>query len=514
LQAKTRQSLVFAAGTLISRISGFARDALFAMTYGSQPFFDAFLVAFQIPNFMRRLFAEGAFSQAFVPLLTTVQTEESAQASEQAIQQAFSWLLLCTTTVVLFMLLLAPWMITLVAPGFNHDPQRLTWAIQLLHWTLPYLTLICLAAFANSILHTRQHFLLSGLLPVLLNLFLISATLFDYYHQQYSVKLAMAVSASGLCQIIILTFRLRQLNIKLGWNLQYSSFIKKLFTMMSAGLFGASLVQCSLLIDTFLASFLPQGSISWIYYAQRLIYLPLGLFAVAISTVILPQLSRSRSNPIIFKQNLDWGLKHIVYLALPSCVGLWLLAPEILATLFAHGSFTTRDLSQTCIALQMLSIGLPAFMLLKIITSAFYALHDFKTPVRATALALICNLFFNAVFFTTLQHAGLMLATSLSAWFNLGFLLRKLHQKHNVQIPWTNQVPWGSCSGSIAMALLLKQITPAIAIWMTWPIGQRFSHLFILIAAATTLYFILSLSIDKLLEKRSYSKNTHTNYDP
>ncbi|MCH9770274.1 MAG: murein biosynthesis integral membrane protein MurJ [Gammaproteobacteria bacterium] len=493
-----RSTSVVASMTMLSRVLGFIRDMVIAMIFGAGPAFDAFVIAFKIPNFMRRLFGEGAFSQAFVPVLAEYRENRSEREVSEFIGRVAGSLGLVLMLLVIIAEIAAPLIITVFAPGFVHDPTRFTYATTMLHLTFPYLLLIALTAFAGATLNTFNRFAIPAFTPVLLNVALIVAAWFLAPHTTVPIyALAWGVLAGGCIQLALQLPFLRQLKIlsrpKVGFR---DPGVRRIMKLMVPALYGVSVVQISLLVDNFFASFLPAGSISWLYYSDRLTYLPLGVIGVALATVVLPQLSRQHSSAsnAAYSKTLDWSLRLAILIGVPCAVGLFMLAGPLITTLFNHGAFDTKDVLMTRRSLWAFSLGLPGFMLIKVLASAFYSRQNIKTPVKIATIAMIANLILNVILIHPLAHAGLALATSLAAMVNTGLLLMRLIRR---QIFKPESGWWllllRLVLANAAMGLLICWLKADLQVWLGWHIIQRVWHLAFIIGASVCVYIAMLL---------------------
>ncbi len=435
-----RSSAVIGSMTMLSRILGFVRDMLLARVFGASPATDAFFVVFKIPNFLRRLFAEGAFAQAFVPVLSEYREKNSAAELKDYIDHMFGALAAVVAVVVALGISAAPLVILLFAPGFSGDPAQHRLAEQMLWITFPYLFFISLTAFAASTLNAFGKFAMPALAPIWLNIALISATLVAApWFAEPVMALAWGVFAAGVLQLVFLLPFLARLGLLPRPRFGHHAGVRKTVRLMVPAMFGASITQINLLVDTILASLLVAGSVSWLYYSDRLVELPLGVFGVAISTVILPRLARafSRTDHGDFTGTLNWAIKFTVLLGLPMCAGLIVLAAPMLATLFEYGSFSAFDTHMVALAMSAYALGLPAFLLIKIFAPGFYARQDTKTPVKIGLVAVGANLVFKALIVLPwifllgghAAHVGLALTTALAAWVNFSLLATVLHRR-------------------------------------------------------------------------------------
>ena len=492
-KALLKSTGVVSAMTFLSRILGFLRDMVLAQVFGAGAATDAFFVAFKIPNFMRRLFAEGAFSLAFVPVFTEYKTSrERAELKELAARVAgtLGGILLAVTIVVE---LAAPLMIGVFAPGFLDDPQRYRLATEMLHLTFPYLMFISLTAFAGAMLNSFGRFALPAFTPVLLNVVLIAAALLVAPHfQEPIVALAWGVFVAGIAQLLFQLPALARLGLlvwpRWGWR---SPGVQRILKLMLPTLFGSSVAQLNLLFDTLLASFLVAGSVSWLYYSDRLMEFPLGLFGVALGTVILPSLSRhhAKASAEKFSATMDWALRCAILVAVPAAIGLALLAGPMLTTLFQYGEFRPEDVRMASQSLVAYAFGLLGFMLIKVLAPSFYSRQDTRTPVRIGVIAMVSNMGLNIALIFPLAHAGLALATSLSAFLNAALLYRNL-RKSGVYCPgdgWARflgQV----CAASLVMSALLLWGVGDLDTWVARTGLERALHLGTWITAGAVTY--------------------------
>ncbi len=479
---------------MLSRVLGFLRDMVLALTFGAGPAFDAFVIAFKIPNFMRRLFAEGAFSQAFVPVLADYRNKKTPEEVRQFLSHIAGTLGLALMLFVILGELLAPWLITIFAPGFVNDPMRFKDATHMLHITFPYLLLIALTAFAGATLNTFNRFSVPAFTPVLLNVAMISVAVWWAPHAANPIyTLAWGVLLGGIAQLALQLPFLKRLNLL---PLPKPSFkdpgVLRVLKLMVPALFGVSVAQISVLIDNFFASFLPAGSISWLYYSDRFTYLPQGVIGVALATVVLPNLARhhSNGNQKEYKTTLDWALRSALLVGVPAAVGLIMLAGPLLTTLIRHGAFDNYDVIMTRQSLWAFSVGLPAFMFIKILASAFYSRQDIKTPVKIAAGALAANLLFILILIHPLAHAGLALSTSLASMLNASVLFLFLKRKKIfVPEPGWPLLMLRFCIGNIAMAIVLYFWTGSLTQWFDWKLWTQVWHLLVAVLLGIVTYF-------------------------
>lgn len=480
--------------TFLSRMLGFVRDMVVANFFGVSEGVDAFYVAFKIPNFMRGLFAEGSFSQAFVPVLSEYRQQQSFDEVRVFISHLFATLTLILIAITLFCMLAAPYVVDLFAPGFKPDTPRFTLAVSMLRITFPYLLFISLTAFFGSILNAYQRFGLPAFTPVLLNIAMIGAAywLAPCFNPPV-IGLAWGVFIGGVMQWLMLMPLLYRLKLlpKPHLNFHHAG-VRKVLCLMLPALFGASVVQISLLFNTIFASFLAVGSVSWLYYSDRLAYFPLGVFGVALSTVILPHLSAKHSNQEHdgFAAALGWGIRCNLLIGVPAALALFLLAKPLITCLFQYGKFTASDVLMTSKSVMAYSLGLPAFMLIKVLSSAFYAKQNIKTPVRIAATSVIFNILLNAALFIPLEHAGLALATSLAAWLNAGLLFYWLCRAQ-IYRPQSKprQFVWQLLFANMVLCLACYIASPPVTVWLDWHWQTRLAHLSILLLSTALLYF-------------------------
>ena len=436
-----RSSGVVSFFTMLSRFLGLARDVVFARVIGAEALADVFFVAFKIPNFFRRLFAEGAFAQAFVPILGEYREKGSVAAVRELVSRVAGNLGLTLIFITLFIVVASPLMAAIFAPSWYMDnPSKFAATSEMLRITFPYLLFISMTGLAGAVLNSYDRFAVPAFTPLLLNVTLIVAALIGApLFDQPAYALAWGVLFAGIIQFIFQLPFLRSIHMlpmpRVDWQ---HSGVKKVLALMAPAIFGVSVSQINLLLDTVLATFLPTGSVSWLYYSDRLSELPLGVFGIAIATVILPNLSRhhiAQSNQA-FSQTLDWALKMILVVAVPAAAALMLLAEPILVTLFYYGEvMTLRDMSMASLSLKAYAAGLIAFMLIKVLAPGFFARQDMRTPVRIGVIAMALNMLFNLMLVIPLHkywqigHLGLAAATSLSAFINAILLFLSLRKK-------------------------------------------------------------------------------------
>lgn len=454
-----RSTAVFGAMTLLSRLAGFARDVLQARLFGASGLVDAFTVAYQVPNYLRRIFAEGSFASAFVPVLSELRQKGDPVALRHFVDHVAGALCAVLLLVTGLGMLLAPWLAALMAPGFAAEAGKLELTGHMLQVVFPYLFFVSMTAFAGAVLNSFQRFALPALTPVLHNLTVIAAMLLLAGHLELPIMaLAWGVLAAGALQMALLWPALRRLGLfpRLRLNLADAG-VRRVFTLMVPTLFSASVAQLNLIVGTVFASLLVEGSRSWLYYSDRLVELPLGLFGVALGTVILPHLSRRHADTDAqgFRQALDWGLRTVLLGAVPAALGLLALAEPLVGTIYQRGQFDARAAAMTALSLSAMSLAIPAFMLTKVLAPAFYARQDTKTPMRAAITTVFINIALIALIVTPLwwqgvrgAHAGIALATGLAGCGNAWLLWRALRK----QGIWTPGPGWARAVLRMALA--------------------------------------------------------------
>lgn len=477
---------------------GFVRDLVLARIFGADAGTDAFFVAFKIPNFMRRLFAEGAFSLAFVPVLSEYKERCSHAVLKRFVDDVAGTLGMVLSAVTAVGVLGAPWVVMLFAPGFIDEPDRLQLAADMLRLTFPYLMLISLTAFAGGIFNTFQRFGVPAFTPVLLNISLISCALWlSPGFERPIVALAWGVLIAGVLQLLFqLPFLGRLGLLPRPRFAPRDEGVRRIIKLMIPALFGVSVTQLNLLLDTLIASFLTAGSISWLYYSDRLMEFPLGILGVALGTVILPNLSKkyARADAAAFSRTIDWALRWVLLFGLPSAVGLLVLAGPMMATLFHSDSFNAEDVTMATRSLQAYSLGLVAFMGIKVLAPGFYARQDTRTPVRIAVIAMFTNMGLNIALMFPLAHAGLALATTLSAFLNAALLLRGLLHA-GVYRP-SSGWPALLFRGLLASGLMGGVIwlgTAGIDTWMAAGTWERVVRLALWIGIGGAVYFVVLL---------------------
>lgn len=484
--------------TLLSRVFGFVRDMVVARVFGAGLGTDAFFVAFKIPNFMRRLFAEGAFSQSFVPVLSEYKTQrEHAQVKRLVddVAGTFGAVLLLITLVGI---LAAPVLIAIFAPGFLDESDKYELATDMLRFTFPYILFISLTAFAGGILNSYGRFGVPAFTPVLLNLVLIACALWLAPRMEEPIMaLAWGVFAAGLVQLLFqLPFLARLKLLPRPRFDRHNEGVQKIKTLMIPAIFGSSVAQINLLLDTLIASFLVTGSVSWLYFSDRLVEFPLGVFGIALATVILPNLSQQHAaaSSEAFSRTLDWALRWVLLIGTPATVGLLVLAGPMLTTLFQYGEFTQHDAEMATRSLMAYALGLQGFILVKVLSPGFFARQDTKTPVKVGIIAMVSNMVLNVILVFPLAHAGLALATSLSAFINAGLLFHLLRREgvYRPEPGWL-KLALQVLLANLAMAAVLWWGAGELQQWFAWGGLQRALQLLLWIGVGAVVYFAVLL---------------------
>lgn len=419
--------------TMFSRVLGFARDAIVARVFGAGMVTDAFFVAFKLPNLLRRIFAEGAFSQAFVPILAEYKTQKGEEATRTFVAYVSGLLTLVLALVTILGMLAAPWVIYITAPGFVDSPDKFALTSALLRVTFPYILLISLASLAGAILNTWNRFSIPAFAPTFLNVSMIGFSLFaaPYFHPPV-MALAWAVVVGGVLQLGYQLPHLKKIGMLVLPRLNLKDAgVWRVMRQMGPAILGVSVSQISLIINTIFASFLVSGSVSWMYYADRLMEFPSGVLGVALGTILLPSLARSFSsgNHMEYNRLMDWGLRLCFLLALPSSVALGILAKPLTVALFQYGKFSAFDAMMTQRALVAYSVGLMGLIVVKVLAPGFYSRQDIKTPVKIAIITLASTQVMNLVFIGPLKHAGLSLSIGLAACLNAGLLYWQLRKQ-------------------------------------------------------------------------------------
>jgi putative peptidoglycan lipid II flippase len=482
--------------TLLSRILAFVRDVLIARIFGAGMATDAFFVAFKLPNLLRRLFAEGAFSQAFVPIFGEYKSRKGHDETKLLVDHVTTLLAIILFIVTLIGIVAAPILVYISAPGFAQDAEKFDLTVQMLRITSPYIFFISLVAVAAGILNTYNKFWVPAFAPVLMNLCFIGGALWlAPYFDPPILVLAWAVFVAGIVQLAFQIPFLKQIGMlpRIRFSLKDEG-MWRVIKQMGPAVFGVSIAQISLIINTIFASFLVAGSVSWLYYADRLMEFPSGLLGVALGTILLPSLSKLHANNDMaeYSRLLDWGLRLTFMLALPAALALGMIATPLLATFFQHGAFSAHDVLMSRNALVGYSVGLIGLILVKILAPGFYARQDIKTPVKIGIVTLIATQAMNAlfVFGLGLQHAGLALSIGLAACLNSAILFYFLRRRGIYRA----EPGWGKfflklCVALLALAWVLWFGMVSEQHWLTIHGWARIIHLSWLVVLGVVMYF-------------------------
>ncbi|WP_102798276.1 murein biosynthesis integral membrane protein MurJ [Bowmanella denitrificans] len=502
-----KSGLIVSFMTLLSRILGLARDVVVANLMGAGAAADVFFFANKIPNFLRRLFAEGAFAQAFVPVLSQVHAEGDEQKLKLFLARTAGTLGTLVLVVTLLGVIGSPVLAALFGTGWfidylqgGADGAKFELAALMLKITFPYLFFITLTGLSGAILNTLNKFAVAAFTPVLLNVCIISAALYlSPQLAEPAVGLAWGVFFGGLVQLLFqLPFLLRTgLVAKPRWGWRDPN-VTKVRKLMIPALFGVSVSQINLLLDTFIASFLVTGSISWLYYSDRLLEFPLGLFGIAIATVILPTLSRNHvsADSVKFQANMDWAVRMVCLLGIPAAAGLIVLAEALLTVLFVRGEFDASDAQKASYSLMAYGCGLLSFMLIKVLAPGFFSRQDTKTPVRYGIWAMAANMLFNIILAFPFGYVGLAIATALSASLNAILLYQKLHRTAVYQISRDTILFLARVMlATLVMVALLMWLKPAADVWQQLPLIAQITELCRLIGLALLCLLLSALAL-------------------
>ncbi len=499
LQSLTKHSINSSVVTFMSRVSGFIRDIVTAILFGATAGYDAYILAFRIPNLMRRLFAEGAFSQAFVPIFAEYSDQKDHKQIKLFLNNIAGNLTIILLVVTILGILFCPWIVKIFAPGFVQNPAKLQTAIKMLQITFPYIFFISLTALAAGVLNCYHQFVVPAFTPILLNLSLIGFSLIlATKFTPPELSLAWGVLVAGIIQLgfqLPFLYKLRLLpKLTINWT---DPGVKRVLFLMIPAVFGAAIGQINILIDSVFASFLATGSITWLYYADRLMEFPLGIFGVSFATVILPQLSRSfvNKNQQQFDEILDWGIRSALLVGVPASLVLLFLSEQIISTLFLRGKFTYYDVLMSSQSLMGYSFSVLGIMLVKIFSSGFYAKGDLKTPVKIGFFILFVNVVLNSILTKYLAHVGIALATSIVSIIHAVLLFVFLN-KVNVHTHSLDKIASKNISkftisvgmAGILLALFLNFYPTEISKWVTWSVNYKILKLSEIFALAGVIY--------------------------
>ena len=494
-----KSTIIISVMTTISRVFGLIRDIVIGALFGPGLGVDVFIVSFRIPNFLRRLFAEGGFSQAFVPVLSEYKEHRKEEDVQKLIDQTSATLGLILFVITVIGVLISPILIMIFAPGFLNDASKSNLASELLKITFPYIFFISLTAFAGSILNTYKHFAIPAFTPVLLNISLIACAIWLAPLMETPIKaLAWAVLIAGFVQLLFQApFLLKIRKFPRPSLKSDQDGVRRILKLMVPILFAVSIVQINLLIDTLIASFLTTGSISWLYFSDRLVEFPLGVFGIALATAVLPNLSEkhAQGSSEKFSDTLDWSMRCIFLIALPATIGLAMLAAPLLITLFNYKEFSILDVLMTSYSLKAYAIGLPAFVLIKVLSAGFFSRQDTKTPVKIGLIAVVANIVLNILLvwlfnYINLAHVGLALATSLSAYLQAFLLFRKLKK---IKV-YRSRNKWLGFIAKIILALavmigIIMFGVDHVFVWISWDVFDRILNLMLWVLVSMLSYF-------------------------
>lgn len=480
--------------TMLSRVLGFVRDAIVARIFGAGMATDAFFVAFKLPNLLRRIFAEGAFSQAFVPILAEYKSQQGDEATRTFLAYVSGMLTLILALVTVAGMVAAPWVIMVTAPGFAETPERFELTSDLLRVTFPYILLISLTSMVGSVLNTWNRFSVPAFAPTLLNVSMIGFSLFAApYFNPPVMALAWAVLVGGLLQLGYQLPHLKKIGMlvlpRLKWR---EPSVWRVMKLMGPAVLGVSVSQISLIINTIFASFLSEGAVSWMYYADRLMEFPSGVLGVALGTILLPSLAKSfaSGNHDEYSRLMDWGLRLCFLLALPSAVALGILAKPLTVSLFQYGKFSAFDALMTQRALIAYSVGLMGLIVVKVLVPGFYSRQDIKTPVKIAIVTLILTQVMNLIFIGPLQHAGLALSIGLASCLNAGLLYWQLRKQDIFQpLPGWRGFLVRLLTAVIVMSLVLLGMLWWMPAWDDGNMTMRILRLLLVVVAGAGSYF-------------------------
>ena len=498
--------------TLLSRVLGLARDIVFARFFGAGIVMDAFFVAFKIPNIFRRFFAEGAFSQSFVPVFTEYDETRSRAEVQELVDRTAGTLGLILFVFTALGVAASPVLISVFGMGWlwspvAEDADKFALAVDMLRLTFPYLFFVSMTAMAGGILNTYQRFAVPAFAPVLLNIVLILfATLVAPYYSRPGMALAAGVFGAGLVQLVFMLPFLLRLKVLPAprWDPAHAG-VRKIMRLMAPAIFGSSVAQINILFDTLIASFLVTGSISWLYYSDRLMEFPLGVFGIALATVILPNLSRHHAadSPLAFSATLDWSMRLTILVALPATVGLCLLAGPLLTTIFFGGQFGTSDVGMATPSLMAYAFGLTGFIFVKVLAPGYFARQDTRTPVRIGIIALGANMLMNVMIVVPwvraewpAPHTGLAIATAASAFLNAGLLCRGLYKRG----VWRPQSGWPRLLLQVGVAcavmgMMLYNFVRPDAAWIEADLWTRCLWMLASVAGGAAVYIAVLFAV-------------------
>ena len=489
-----RAAASVSAMTLLSRITGLVRDILIAAIFAAGIEMDAFVVAFRIPNLLRRLFAEGAFSQAFVPVLGEHRGRYGDDATRELAGKVLTVLMVVLFVATLAGMVAAPLVVYLSAAGFAKDADKFALTVELLRICFPYILFISLTSFSAGVLNLYGAFKAPAFTPVLLNLSFIACAIWLAPHlERPIVALAWAVFIGGIAQLAFQVPFLRRIGMwpRMRWDPRDEG-VRRILKLMGPAALGVSVAQISLVINTQIASQLGDGPVSWLYFADRLMEFPSAMLGVALGTVILPTLVRHHAgeNAEAYSRLIDWGLRMTLMLALPAAAALAIIGIPLISTLFGHGKFTAQDVMMTRAALTGYAVGLVGIILVKVLAPGFYAKQNIRTPVKVAVATLVVTQLLNVAFVPFLGHAGLALAISVGACFNAGWLWWLMRRSG----AYRPEPGWGGFLLKVVVALALMAATLWYSMgsessWIADTAGARAARLVFVIATGSVVYF-------------------------
>ncbi|MFN3230779.1 MAG: murein biosynthesis integral membrane protein MurJ [Alphaproteobacteria bacterium] len=484
--------------TSVSRVTGFLRDIAMTSIIGAGMVADCFVVAFKLPNFFRRLFAEGAFNAAFVPLFTEkLALDDGQEEARRFAEDSFAVLLVTLLAFVAFIQAIMPAFLFLLANGFTDDPPKFDLAVTLTRITFPYLLFISLVSLLGGVLNALDRFAAVAATPILLNLSLIGCLfLLEPVLPTGGHALAIGVTFGGFLQFAWLAFEVRRAGFRIRLRRpRLTPGVKRLLILMAPVALGAGAVQLNLLIDVVIASFLPDGSMSYLFYADRLNQLPVGVVGVAVGTALLPLLSRqiNAGDDRDSMASLNRAIEICLFLTLPAAVALFLVPGPLVATLFERGAFNAADTAATAAALAAYAAGLPAYVLVKVLGPAFFARQDTKTPVKLSIIALVVNTALNLILMGPFLHVGLAMATAIAAWLNVAMmafvLMRRGHLAMDSRLK--SRLP-RLCLTTAAMGGLVWFMAPRISVWSGAAELDRIGAAALLVGAGALTFAVLA----------------------
>lgn len=483
--------------TMLSRIFGFIRDMVVAAFFGAGIATDAFFVAFRIPNLLRRLLAEGSLTVSFVPVFTEYLKNKSREEALELADISFTALSIILVVVSILGVIFSPFIVTIMAPGFHKVPAQYELTVVLTRFMFPYIFFISLVALCMGILNSLRHFAAPALSPVLLNIAMIIAalTLRDFFEEPI-FALAVGVMAGGVLQLAMQWPFLIKMGVRLKPNFRFRHpGLQRIGALMLPAVFGAAIYQINIFIGTILASFLPKGSVSYLYYADRIVELPLGVFAIAVGTAALPSLSEqvAKGQTAEMKKTLSFSLRLILFITVPAMVAIIALRTPILSVLFQRGAFDATSTLLTAEALLYYTVGLWAFSTIRVVVSAFYALQDTKIPMKAAIVALVVNFVFSLLLMGPLKHGGLALATSIASAVNVTMLSVILWRRIG---PFLDAVFYRSLVKIVFSSLVMWLSIFFVDVVMPWriegPFSERLLYLCVCIILGLAVFFALS----------------------